>query len=63
MTRDEDRSPGNPITTTPGPAARILPFEPGRPGAPAPHAPCRNTRLLADGRCRWHQGPHELTAT
>ena len=40
--------------------------EPGRCGAPrrpAPHAPCRSTRLLADGRCRWHQGPHELTAT
>ena len=34
MTRDEDRSPGDPITPTPGPAARILPFEPDRSGAP-----------------------------
>ena len=22
-----------------------------------PHAPCRSTGLLANGRCRWHQGP------
>ena len=128
MTRHKDRSPGDLITTKPGPAARILPFDPGRPVAPGPrgtpparrpaglvatisldarelarlvvrdladewvkgliadhqrrtgtpasgesvrcgaprrhppHGPCRSTSLLATGRCRWHQGPHELTA-
>ncbi len=36
--------------------------EPGRCGAPrrrAPHAPCRSTRGLVNGRCRWHQGLHD----
>ena len=128
MTRHKDRSPGDPLATQAEGPARLLPFEPRRPGAPeprgtpparrpaglvatisldarelarlvvrdladewvkgliadhqrrtgtpasgesvrcgaprrhAPHAPCRSTSLLATGRCRWHQGPHELTA-
>ncbi len=36
--------------------------EPGRCGAPrrrAPHAPCRSTRGLVNGRCHWHQGLHD----
>ena len=34
--------------------------DPLRCGAPrrhAPYAPCRSAGLLANGRCRWHQGP------
>ena len=40
--------------------------EPVRCGAPrrhAPHAPCRSTCRLPNGRCRWHQGPHETPST
>ena len=25
----------------------------------APHEPCRSTGLLANGHCRWHQGPQD----
>ena len=28
----------------------------GAPRRHAPYAPCRSTGLLANGRCRWHQG-------
>ena len=38
--------------------------EPVRCGAPrrqAPYAPCLSTGLLANGRCRWHQGPERAS--
>ena len=31
----------------------------GAPRRRPPHAPCQSTRRLANGRCRWHQGPQE----
>ncbi len=31
----------------------------GAPRRYAPHAPCRSTGLLANGHCRWHQGPQD----
>ena len=43
-------------------AGLASPVEPARCGAPRrhpPHAPCRSTRRLENGRCRWHQGPYE----
>ena len=31
----------------------------GAPRRHAPHAPCRSTGRLANGHCRWHQGPQD----
>ncbi len=42
--------------------APVGPGEPSRCGAPrrrSPHAPCRSTRGLVNGRCHWHQGLYD----
>ena len=31
----------------------------GAPRRHPPHTPCRSTGRLANGRCRWHQGPQD----
>ena len=33
----------------------------GAPRRHPPHGPCRSTGLLANGRCRWHQGPERAS--
>ena len=40
-----------------GPPSSSAPVPCGAPRRHPPHAPCRSTGLLANGRCRWHQGP------
>ena len=42
-----------------GPPASSAPVPCGAPRRHPPHAPCRSTGLLANGRCRWHQVPQE----
>ena len=51
---DHQRQAGPPSSGEPGPC--------GAPRRHPPHAPCRSTQRLANGRCRWHQGP-ERTST
>ena len=45
-----------------GPPSSSAPVPCGAPRRHPPHAPCRSTGRLANGRCRWHQGP-ERTST
>ena len=40
-----------------GPPSSSAPVPCGAPRRRPPHAPCRSTGRLANGRCRWHQGP------
>ena len=40
-----------------GPPSSSAPVPCGAPRRHPPHAPCRSTGLLTNGRCRWHQGP------
>ena len=48
---DHQRQAGTPASGKPVPC--------GAPRRYPPHAPCQSTRRLANGRCRWHQGPQE----
>ncbi len=48
---DHQRQAGTPAGGEPVPC--------GAPRRHPPHAPCQSTRRLANGRCRWHQGPQE----
>ncbi len=52
---DHHRQSGTPASSAPVPC--------GAPRRHPPHAPCRSTGLLANGRCRWHQGPQETPST
>ena len=51
----QHRRSGTPASRTPIPC--------GAPRRHPPHAPCRGTGRLANGRCRWHQGPRAMPTT
>lgn len=52
---DHQRRSGTPSSREPIPC--------GAPRRHPPHAACRSTGLLANGRCRWHQGPKAMPTT